>query len=254
MTERRCSWCGEPTDLRLVRRFFANNWHAVVQCDECLHQVGGSVSREKAGGPIMDLPEWDGSGDEPRATAASPDGSAVPSDAEAELRDRTIGRLRPWFDVREEVRVQMAGGAIGRIDVLAIPLDIRFRRFGLAIEVKRRLHVTSDLAKRIKQAADYVGATVLDEADAPPIVMAFIDLIGLPFEREDDRHIFAGSMQVAHQFRVGGLRERDDGWVHLFCGPDSIWREKRFGTAQDHWAGRAIERLTNTRQKAGRRG
>lgn len=48
MTERRCSWCGEPTDLRLVRRFFANNWHAVVQCDECLHQVGGSVSREKA--------------------------------------------------------------------------------------------------------------------------------------------------------------------------------------------------------------
>lgn len=202
----------------------------------------------------MALPEWDRSGDESRATAASPDGGAVPPDAEAEFRKRTVDRLRPWFDAREEVPVQMASGAMGRIDVLAIPLDGRFRRFGFAIEVKRRLHVTSDLAKRIKQAADYVGARVMDSPDAPPITLAFIDLSGLPFERDADRDVFAGSMQVAHQFRVGALRERDDGSIHLFCGPDSIWREKRFGSARDHWAGRAIERLTNTRQKAGGRG
>jgi hypothetical protein len=254
MNAPRCRYCAESHGFQLVRRFFANNWHAVVQCDGCLGQIGGSISRDKVGGPLMDLPEWDGSADEPRASASSPTGAPLPGDAEADLRRRTMDRLRPWFVVREEVPVRLVSGGTGRIDVLAIPRDERFSRFAFAIEEKRRLHATADIAKRIKQAADYVRGEVADDPHVPPICMAFVNLMNLPLEREQDRFWLMGSMMVAHQFRVGLVAEWEkDGSLYLRCGPHDVWRERGFAETKNQWPGRAIERLTNTRQRAGGR-
>lgn len=173
------------------------------------------------------------------------------ADIEAPLRAALMGRLGSCFMVREEAPVSLRDGGRGRLDILAVPRDPRFNRFSLCIEVKRRHKLSSDLAERIKQAADYVGAQ--PDFVGPPISMSFVDLSGGGYVDEAERLEVRTMLRVGHQFRVGCVAADARGFLILKCGPDNIWRERPFAETGDHWPGRAMERLTNTRQRAGTR-
>jgi len=171
------------------------------------------------------------------------------TDVEAPLRAATMARLRPWFEVWEEVPVTLRDGGRGRVDVLAAPRDPRFSRFVFAIEEKKRPKPSADLAKRIKQAADYVGA--LPDTGGPSICMSFVDISHSVFYNDTERAEVRWMLNVGHQFRVGSVALDTRGFIVLSCGPDDVWRERPFAETGEHWPGRALERLTNARQRGG---
>jgi hypothetical protein len=176
----------------------------------------------------------------------------VGADVEAGLRAGTMEALLPWFDVAQEVPVRLRDGTDGRVDVLAVPRDSRFSQFAFAIEEKAVSDMTDRLAARIRQAADYVGCTVI--RSGLQIGMVFLDLKEFEVFADPQSKECQTMMRVAHQFFVGGLYS-NKGLLRLSCGPDDIWRQRPWAGTDDNWAGRAVERLTSTRQSAGcRRG
>lgn len=177
------------------------------------------------------------------------------SDIEAPIRASVRETLAPWFDTEEEVPVQLRDGHAGIVDVLAIPKDPRFRPFPFAIEVKaRRRMVENGLAAWIKQASDYVGAVTI--AGHPVIGSAFLWMVGMEQPDERDQVRLRGMLDVAHQFRVGAAVDSSKRGFEFRMGPDEVFRSRGWpsdGRPNDPWPGRALERLTSSRQSAGQR-
>ena len=85
-------------------------------------------------------------------------------DIEADKRREVIGAINHFFDVWEEVSLSGADGNL-RIDLVAVPRDRSKIDAAIGFEVKSpsRAPNFQNWAKAFKQAADYVGARIVDD-------------------------------------------------------------------------------------------
>jgi len=166
-------------------------------------------------------------------------------DVEQNVRAELMSLLRDDFDCEEEVQLRTIGGQSVRCDVLAIPRDEEFSMCGLAFECKRP---TQDWhyapwSRAIKQAADSVGAEVIDPrfSDVGIVKAAFLYpapmLVprGMPqpandLIREGFEEAIAGMFHLALMFRVGKAGSVPSGKkpnMSLGLGPNEVWNAHR---------------------------
>lgn len=150
-------------------------------------------------------------------------------DPEAPYRHHAAALLRPWCDLVAEADVRLRDGSRGRVDLLALPLASGLSEGSIAFEMKAVPLVTDGgMAKWVKQAADYVQATPVN--GWPPVALSLLWFGDIAMdEREAERLVIQGILQVAHQFRVGTATiTRNQGLV-LRTGPHDLFRERREG-------------------------
>lgn len=166
-------------------------------------------------------------------------------DVEQIVRAELVSLLRDDFDCEEEVQLRIIGGKGVRCDVLAIPRDEKFSGCSLAFECKRpsRDWHYAPWSRAIKQAADNVGAEVVDPRlpDAGIVKAAFLypaPMVvprGQPqpangLIREGFEEAIAGMFHLALMFRVGKAGSVLSGKEPNMClvlGPNEVWNSRK---------------------------
>ena len=168
------------------------------------------------------------------------------NDPEASRRLDVARILSPTCDCAEHVRVRLAVGESGQVDVLCRPKEPTLSGFAFAIEVKSYTQIGDrELGPWLKQAADYVGAR--PENNWQPIAASFVWLVGINLDpRQDEQCRMAGMFQLAQHFRVGKACDFGRGLVLVFGPSAEIYHD---GT----WSPRAATLLAAKRVLAGRR-
>lgn len=165
-------------------------------------------------------------------------------DIEQNVRAELVSLLRDDFDCIEEVQLRTIGGHGVRCDVLAIPHDEDLSRCNLAFECKRPSQDWHYAlwSRAIKQAADNVGAEIIDPRlpDAGTVKAAFLypaPMVvpqGMPQSangliREGFEEAIAGMFHLGLMFRVGKagsvapLKEPN---MSLVLGPNKVWNSR----------------------------
>lgn len=169
-------------------------------------------------------------------------------DIEHEARIELIAHLGANFVCQEEVNLHFHGRQL-KCDVLARPLATNFEKYIFAFEVKRpdcNWH-HKKWARTIKQACDYVGASVLGRVEgianpgdivtasfvypAPHIAPSERPFARSEIIREGFENAIAGMFHLALMFRCGAAGKTK--WTNievysLSMGPTEIWND-RFG-------------------------
>jgi hypothetical protein len=156
--------------------------------------------------------------------------------AEEDRRRRILcDKLGPHFEIFEEVWVRhpLFRRRRLRVDILAIPREVRYSSIAIGFEVKGYPDWDiPSLGTALKQASDYVLATIEPEAAIPDrlhgkrIMAAFVypgiaDLLGVDLRGPPKLAYLAGMIQSASAHRVGTAVDVKD--LTLQVGTSEIW-------------------------------
>lgn len=178
-----------------------------------------------------------------RTNQRVPKGSGL-ADLEAEVRRQLMSYLEPEFVCSEEISLRCeTGGYRVRADVVAIPRSEEFQGITLAFEVKfpKANWELKNWISALKQASDYVGATVVpnccrlfqDRKIDAAFVYPFPSLVPSNIIGNDakcplrpyDFEPLRGALDLGALFRVGAARIvlKPKSTIELRFGPNRIW-------------------------------